>query len=342
MWVISLNLTEKGMKRMKTKAIALVAIIVALIGFALGFFGAVEMKADETQKAKNSKDLLIGCFITTEYLDLFDVEEYLEDNISVVMNSNNIMADMAEYENRIYAKLVDKSYTNEETGEEITTAEYVFEDLEGYSFYDCYIKAEGDSEGYRTLIQNGGICDIHVSNDFGDSYENMTLKGTIYTLQSDVMFYYSPVYQSEDGSVYLVSGTGSNVSGDSMSHSMKDEVTLTTDGETITKKNEVIISVEKADDIKEIELTELDKNNLIIKKENFTPKTLPEKYKPQKNTESIIITQTSVASQDNVIVSRNIVNKGEENFEVLTGYDEIVCEKKDVEMIWQKSSQGVK
>lgn len=322
------------MKKMKTKAIAFLAVIVCLVGFLLGFFRVVEMKADETKKQKNSKDLLIGCFITTEYLDLFDVEEYLEDNIRVVLNSKNKEIDTTEYENRIYAKLVDKSHIDEETGEKVKTAEYVFEDLEGYSFYDCYIKPEGDSEGYTTLIQNGGVCDINVSNDYGDNYENMTLKGTIYTLQDDVIFYYNPVYQSEEGSVYLVSGTGSNAAGDAMTHSMKNEVTLTVDGETITKKNEVIITVEKAELAEEIELTELDKNNLIVKKSIYTPDRIPESYEVQKNTESIIITQTSVASPDNVIVKRAIVSKGEENFEVLTEYDSVVCDKNFVEIIW--------
>ncbi len=319
---------------MKTKAIAFLAVIVCLVGFILGFFGVIEAKPCEEKVKENKKDLLIGCFITTEYLDLFDVEEYLEDNISVVLNSNTKEIDTTEYENRIYAKLVDKSYTDEETGEKIKTAEYVFEDLEGYSFYDCYIKPELDSEGYTTLVQNGGVCDINVSNDFGDNYENMTLKGTIYTLQSDVIFYYNPVYQSEDGSVYLVSGTGSNVSGGSMTHSMKEEVAVTVDGETITKKNEIIVTVEKAELSEEIELTELDKNNLIIKKSNYTPDNIPQSYKANKNTESIIITQTSVASEDNVIVKRAIVSRGEENFEVLTEYDSIVCDKNFVEIIW--------
>lgn len=319
---------------MKTKAIAFLAVIVCLIGFSLGFFGVVETKPNEEKAKENKRDLLIGCFITTEYLDLFDVEEYLEDSVKVVFNSANETVDTSEYENRIYATLVDKSYTDEETGEKIKTAEYVFEDLKGYSFYDCYIQETADSEGYTTLIQNGGICDIHVSNDFGDNYENMTLKGTIYTLQDNVIFYYNPVYQSEDGRVYLVSGTGSNVSGDSMAHSMKDEVTLTVDGETFTKKSEITITAEKAELAKEIELTELDKNNLIVKKATYTSDTLPESYKAQKNTESIIITQTSSVSADHVIAQRAIVSKGEESFEVLTQFDKVVCEKKSVEIIW--------
>ena len=60
------------------------------------------------------RDRLIGCFITTEHLDLFDFEAYFNDNAHKLVSGGEITldGDTAAYRNRIYAELYDETYTD--------------------------------------------------------------------------------------------------------------------------------------------------------------------------------------------------------------------------------------
>lgn len=48
-------------------------------------------------------DRLIGVYVTTEYLDLFDIESYLEDNLNAGWTGGEITGDTDPYEGRVYA-----------------------------------------------------------------------------------------------------------------------------------------------------------------------------------------------------------------------------------------------
>ena len=67
---------------MKNKIGIIILACVLVVSFVLGVTGAVTFAKDEsTDNADGaSKDRLIGVFITTEYLDLFDFDSYFQDN----------------------------------------------------------------------------------------------------------------------------------------------------------------------------------------------------------------------------------------------------------------------
>ena len=105
-------------------AVCCVFIICALAGCQLAL---------ESAGANTNGDRLIGVFITNEYLDLFDFEGYLNDNINS-FRGGEIDAERSnthKYQGRLYAVLVPKAHVNEETGESTVTHEYVFEGIEG-------------------------------------------------------------------------------------------------------------------------------------------------------------------------------------------------------------------
>ena len=79
--------TEIWRKKMKNKSIILGFAGVLLICFIYGAMGTVTLANAEAGEADTeSKDRLIGIFVTTDYLDLFDFEGYLNDNINKVMD----------------------------------------------------------------------------------------------------------------------------------------------------------------------------------------------------------------------------------------------------------------
>ena len=63
----------------KVKVLALLLALCLLSGCSLA-----RPEAEEGNGV--SQDMMIGVFITREYLDLFDFERYLEDNLNTVVN----------------------------------------------------------------------------------------------------------------------------------------------------------------------------------------------------------------------------------------------------------------
>jgi hypothetical protein len=133
----------------------MVLVCVLVISFTLGLAG-FSLANPEAAKSLQ-EDRLVGVFITTEYLDLFDFEKYLNDNMGSFGGGEIRMdGETAEYQGRLYAALKERSMKNEENGELVTTKEYVFEEVEGFVFY--YTITDGQepiaqpaaAKGYQT------------------------------------------------------------------------------------------------------------------------------------------------------------------------------------------------
>lgn len=110
---------------MKTNRIIIIFVCVVLAFFTLGATDVIHMANAVTGDAEGR---MIGVFVTTEPLDLFDIEGYFNDNAEKILSGGEISESISEkYQDRLYATLVEKSYTNEETGEIAVIKEYVFE-----------------------------------------------------------------------------------------------------------------------------------------------------------------------------------------------------------------------
>jgi len=235
---------------MKNKISIIIFACVLVATFVLGVSGIVVFVKDEPTVNSNAtnNDMLIGVFITEEYLDLFDFEEYFKNNKNKVKSGVVINpSDKIPYEGKIYATLVDVPYTNPETGKTSTIQKYVFDDIEGIAFFNARY-TDKDGMEYWEDDCDEAISDIHTSynrTDAGFSIEN---KGTIYVdLSKDSnMFYYNPVYQTATGEVYLMSGTGHSDSGDilglSRTITLEEEQTITINGKTETNGSSIAIT----------------------------------------------------------------------------------------------------
>lgn len=168
-----------------------------LIGMAL-LLCSCSLAREEGQEDVGS-DRMIGAYITREYLDLFDMEGYLNDHADQ-LGGGDIVVDAhreIEYQDRIYAVF------QKQDGQGM--GEYVFEGIDGIPFFMPVIKSEGNPGEDVTAAQQGPeIADGHFTS--GDIIK---LEGVIYYSGKDSpVFYCNPVYQSPDGSVYMTAGTG--------------------------------------------------------------------------------------------------------------------------------------
>lgn len=88
---------------MKNRIIFVILAVVALGAFAFGASGTLPFAAAEAAEATDAdKDRLVGVFITTEYLDLFDHERFLQDNTDQLLSGKELgEADAGAYQGRL-------------------------------------------------------------------------------------------------------------------------------------------------------------------------------------------------------------------------------------------------
>lgn len=304
---------------MKTKNIIIIILCLCIIAFVPGVLGAVSVYEEDTVK-KDSRDLIIGFFLTTEHLDLFDMEAYLEDNFVTATDFITTKIEpesTSDYEGRIYAKLVDKSFVDEETGNYIETKEYVFEDIEGYPFFDCVIPDENGE--YTSLLSDPIFCNVSSHINTSDTGRANKIEATIYYSGDYTVFYVNPVFQSEDGSVYLMSGLGIATAGETegskMSKSLKDEVTVNMGDKVMKNSSEAILNIEIVNPIKEITLSQMNGKNECIKTETFAPGEVPEEYTAEKDAEYFILESKTVDKEGKLNSDRKIIDKNEDYFD---------------------------
>jgi len=267
------------MKRMTNAAVLamLLAAVLLLSGCQL---------AKEEAQAENSR--MIGVFITTECLDLFDWEAYLNDNIGSLRGDTVLdPGESAAYEGRIYASAVEKE----------DHMEYSFEPLEGMGLYAYTVPASDSNPNPYTATSGGeGISDVH----FNSKTDGEELTGTIYHIPTDnLVFYFNPVYQTEAGEVYLTAGQGlaTNSFGGEMSHSMKESFTVTENGEELTGTNSNNITIVCAAPPETVVVLQMDAGSNILARQEYLPDEMPESLRPDSSCAYLLVENHSDADR---------------------------------------------
>ena len=217
-------------------------VLICILSFS-GCSLAVEEAGEENVV---SQDRLIGAFITTEYLDLFDMDAYLNDHADELISgdgSNEVNVDGRDYNERLYAR-GDKKNSSSPADWEIS-----FGDVEGICFFCATFQNEGE-EPFKMIIGGDEICDVTSSLSVGDAAERVALKGTLYALIGEyesAQFYVNPVYQTADGEIYTITGNSYSMSGElggSSTVNLEEETTITENGVTKTYGGAVEITFE--------------------------------------------------------------------------------------------------
>ena len=200
---------------------------------------------DAGEENTKPQDRLIGAFITTEHLDLFDMEAYLNDHVEDFIGadgSEKVVVDSGDYNERLYA-VVDKHNSASPKDWEIS-----FGEIEGICFFDATFQNE--EEPFTMIVGGDEICDVASGLSVGDNEESVSLTGTLYALigeYENVQFYINPVYQTTDGEIYTVTGNGYSMSGElggSSKVKLEESFTTTKDGVEQTYSGAVEIAFE--------------------------------------------------------------------------------------------------
>jgi len=292
--------------------------------------------------ASAGEDRLIGVLVTTEYLDLFDFEEYYSDHESRFVDGGTVMVENSDtYQGRIYATLTTENLTNEETGEQVTRQAYVFEGIDGIGYFAPTME---DEEGIYTR-SNGdeGISDAHMDVSFTDEGQSLSLEGTVYVEpgKGNTEYYVNPVYQCADGAVYVTSGSGYLLSGDHgegevFSTTLDANTTRTEEGKsqkdacTVTLHLAVMFAPER------IVLLQMDANAGVVSRRAYTPGALPERLELEAGTAYLVVETHKRDRAGEETVARALYQSDTETIGTFYGREDGICLKQWTQLNWTR------
>ena len=324
------------MKRSIMIAVCCSLILCALTGCRL---------AKEGSGQNTYEDRLVGVFIATEYIDLFDFEGYLTDNLNSFQGGEIDIdgRDMQKYQGRIYAALIPRIDIEEETGKTIPTYEYVFEDIEGIQFCIPEVQTVEEENRYIALMTDPAVCDVHTNLFHSDDEKSVSLEGTIYVASSNKnsFYYFFTVYQSSDGSVYLVSGDGFGFSSEGYgessvySQTIEASTTIIENGKEKKDSISIIVSISTMFAPEKINILQMDTDNTLISQAEYKPDMTPDVIALEKSTEYFIVETHKQDETGSPIVSRDIYGKDVEYIETFFIREDGVCIKQMTEIIGQ-------
>ena len=327
---------------MKTKNIIIIIVCIALAAFALGATGTIQL-VNASESETISSDKLIGVLITREYLDLFDNEQFLTDNINKLVKGKEISeSEKAKYQGRIYATLVETGHTDEKTGEAGGRKEYVFEGVDGICYFAPQITDQFGT--YWSSIIDEAISDGHIHLDSSDEGESIDLEGTIYiaTSANAGNFYYNPVFQTATGEVYAVSGNGifsdNNTVGMSMSHEIKEEQSSTIGDLTTSSGSRIKITISYIDDPVKVSILQFDSENNLLSQMDCGSGKLPNTLQPQPDTQYIIVEATTFSQDQAANISRTLYQPEDETLFAFSCREDGICVKQWCEIDWKGSN----
>lgn len=323
---------------MKIKIIAILIALCILAAACSGF----QLKKPESESKSTLGDRLIGTVITTESLDTFDMEAYLNENIGEIVKSENQMVEIEDkqnYNNKIYARQVVEE-TTDDNGEKLTHKEYVFDDINGYWVFDAKIPATETEESYTCLCSGDGLSNIqsrvhHTDNGvaelelIADIYYSYEKWGTV--------FYMNPVYQEADGDIYCVEGMGHSVTGDKGSigsdskgsQTLTDKITVNENGEEVTYESKVTVNYIPVYVPVKTSFVFMNEDNKAISEAEFNTHQVPYELNVPKGTEYVIVLEKSEEGTET-----NVVGKGTEYAEFLYYENQGICSLGSVTLKW--------
>lgn len=291
--------------------------------------------AKEDGMAQVEEERLVGVLVTKEYLDLFDMDRYLKDNISsFVDGKTTYVNEDKQYSGRIYAELKPKTLTHVESGKTVETWEYEFEEIDGISFFTAKMDSTDGISSFHTYF------DSAISDGYYTMGNESSIEGTIYRVPTDYdAVYVNPVYQSSDGRVYVMSGSGYSSSGiedegSRFTSTLEEKHVIVEDGVEYEESFTVIVTIAVKTPIENVTVIQMQEDHTVVSQERYRPEELPEEIVFHSETEYVLVETMSHSSKGDVI-NREIYESGDTSFRSYLLRDDGIFEGKQVAFVWE-------
>lgn len=271
------------------------SILITLV-FILVLSGCSLAKEDADKEVLNteeiSQDRLIGVVVTDEHLDLFDFDAFLNDNLDKIADGQELDGSgSAKYQGRICAT-VDKHGSDEPY-----KWDFIFDGVDGHILISPTMQHE-DGEPFHMTEGSDSFSDVNTHYVTTDEGQEIYLNGTIYLqsgkAQNDTVYYLNPVYQTEEGDIYLVGGNGlaSNVAGEDgneMSSKLDGNCNMTVNGVTESYKSSVEIKFITMDSPTKVRFYHMNEKHKALSVQEFVPDEVPEEFKVEEGTAYVLM-----------------------------------------------------
>lgn len=327
---------------MKANRLIIIFSCVLLACFALGVTDVIKLAgAPASGESTAVKDRLIGVFITKAPLDLFDMESYFNDHANEILSGSEISkAESAAYEGRLYATLVEKPYTSEDTGKTSVVKEYAFEGVEGISYYCALFSDEAGS--YHGASGDEAIADGHTAINATDAGDSISLEGTIYVSTSSRLtsFYYNPIYQTPQGQVYAAAGQGVSYGGDliarmSGTQELKEEMSTTVGDETEMVSSNIKMTMCYMDAPTGVTVIQFDGESKVLSNEAYAPGELPETLSVASDAEYIVVETRTIGTDRTETITRELFQPDDTSLFAFYCREDGICVKQYCRIAWR-------
>lgn len=263
----------------------------------------------------DSQDILIGVFITDDTLDFSP--------------------------NPLYAKI------NRHNSSDVSDWEADFKDVKGISFF-APIWTDKDGFSYHHTSYSDEICDSKTEFLVSDQGNESNLSAAIYMAPpaspKTVAYHVNRVYQTPDGKIYAVPGSGVSTDtehgeGEMMSVSADDQIKYLEGRELKTDKTSVTVRFLAMYKPVKISLFQMNEEHQVIKQEDFTPGNLPSKLTTEKGTSYILVETVKQTPDGGRTYARNLYecggNSEDSPLETFYAMDTGIMAKQYTEIVYQ-------
>jgi len=315
---------------MKTKTIVIILSCLLVLALALGITGAVKLGGEDTT-AENNR--LIGILVTTEYLDLFDNDRYLEENLPELMSGET--PDTGEYAGRLWGELIDRIEYGDD-GTPIYSKEYVFPDNDGIFCYAAEVE-----ESY-TVTGGEGVSEPRLNINSTDDGEDLSYQCVVSVnanIPAEMELYFNPVYQTKDGRVFAVSGDAFMYSGgpegEVYTITLSEEYTVTENGKKTTDRFSIAVATDYVYPAKTVSVIQMDGASAILSREEYTLDSLPEAISPVSGAEYIIVESRGTDALGQPVTNRAMYQPEDIIAKVFAAREDGICTPVSMDINWE-------
>ena len=316
---------------MKIRKLAVSILLMSIVAMQLA---GCQLAKTPVSGGNAVEDRLVGVFITTDYIDLFNAEEYFVDK----MNGKDV--DMEDYRGRLYATPVGTELiTNSHTGEsEELVTEYEFEGVEGIKYIAIH-EEDVAGMGYSSSCfdaplawtkESTGVHDYDTHSEYG-----LKLESELFLSKTGMMLHINPIYKTAEGDIYAVNGSSCVVNTGGEGYSFNNKSVRTVNGFEETYSSTVSVAMTLVDTSEEMTFIFMDADSKEVSRATYKSSEMPDDIKMVNGAEYIIVESAGTDEDGNAIIVRNLYDKKNNKIPSYRDRGDGICIKRLSEVVWE-------
>ena len=276
---------------------------------------------------EGAKDRLVGIYVTTEPLDSAPSDGQ-----------------------RLYAETVKTPWTDDE-GKSHDFFEY---DLPGEGAALYFTVWEGTGDDRHTASHSDDAVqdifhEIRVAG-YDGSQETNVLTGTVFVApgEGDRVLYFNPVYQPEDGQVYVTAesgfgfsiGAGNQCEGEVYGHELSETTTITVDGKEVETGSTIKVTVSVMFAPKSVTVFQFDSHGAVLRKTTWQAGQAPDQIVLETDTAYLIVETVKANPAGGTVATREVLDRDAETLSAYHVREDGLCAAQAVDLVWPDEEGG--